>query len=162
VRRTEVHRADMRKRWIVRLAETERATLSALITVGRAPARRVTHARILLKADEGENGPSWGDAAIVEALEVSRSTVERVRKRYAEEGLEAALTHRPHTTGHPRRLDGRQEAKLIALVCSKPPDGRDGWTLRLLADKMVELEYADTVSYETVRRTLKKTSSSRG
>ena len=148
----------MRKRWIVRLTESERATLSALIAAGRAPARKLGHARILLKADEGAAGPNWSDGAIMEALEVSRSTVERVRKRYVTEGLEAALTHRRHKTGHPHRLDGRQEAQLVTLACSVPPDGRDGWTLRLLADKLVELQYVDTVSYETVRRTLKKTS----
>jgi transposase len=151
-----------KKKWIVRLTETERATLSALIAAGRAPARKLTHTRILLKADEGNGGPSWRDEAVMEALEVSRSTVERVRRRYVEEGLEAALNHRPHTTGHPHCLDGKQEAQLIALACSAAPDGRDGWTLRLLADKMVELEYVDTVSYETVRRTLKKTISSHG
>jgi transposase len=152
----------MRKKWIVRLTEPERASLSALIATGHATARKLTHARILLKADQGDAGPGWDDEAILDALDVSRPTVERVRKRYAEEGLEAALTHRRHKTGHPCRLDGKQEAQLITLACSAPPDGRDGWTLRLLADKMVELQYVDTVSYETVRRTLKKTRSSRG
>ena len=152
----------MHKKWIVRLSQAERATLSGLITIGQAPTRKLTHARILLKADQGEEGPSWHDEAIMEALDVSRSTVERVRRRYVEEGLETALTHRPHKTGHPHRLDGRQEAQLVTLACSEPPTGRDGWTLRLLAGKMVELQYADALSYETVRRTLKKTSSSHG
>lgn len=136
--------------------------MSNLIGVGQAPARKLAHARILLKADQGEAGPGWHDEAIIEALEVSKSTVERVRRRYVEEGLEAALTHRPHKTGHPHCLDGKQEAQLVTLACSEPPNGRDSWTLRLLAAKMVELQYADAVSYETVRRTLKKTSSSRG
>ena len=133
-----------------------------MIAAGKAPARKLTHARILLKADEGEGGPSWRDEAIMEALDVSRSTVERIRRRYVEEGLEPALTHRPHKTGHPHCLDGKQEAQLVMLACSEPPPGRDSWTLRLLADKMVELQFVDAVSYETVRRTLKKKSSSRG
>jgi transposase len=152
----------MYKKWIVRLPQTERASLSTLIGVGQAPARKLTHARILLKADQGAGGPNWRDEDIMKALDVSRPTVERVRKRYVEEGLDAALTHRRHKTGHPNRLDGQQEAQLVALACSKPPAGRDSWTLRLLATKMVELQYVDTVSYETVRRTLKKTDSSLG
>ena len=152
----------MYKKWIVRLSQPERATLSNVTGVGQAPVRKLAHARILLKADEGEEGPNWHDDAIMKALDVSRSTVERVRRRYVTEGLEAALSHRPHKTGHPHRLDGKQEAQLVTLACSAPPTGRDGWTLRLLADKMVELQYADALSYETVRRTLKKTSLSRG
>jgi transposase len=152
----------MRKRLIVHLSEAERAWLSDLIATGRAAARTLTHARILLKADRGPGGPGWRDGAIMEALEVSRPTVERVRKRYVAEGLEVALTHRRHTGGHPRRLDGKQEAQLVTLAWSAPPNGRDGWTLRLLADTMVERAYVDTVSYETVRRTLKKTRSSLG
>jgi len=152
----------MPKKWIVRLTQDERATLSNLICIGQAPARKLTHARILLKADQGVRRPNWRDEAIMEALDVSRSTVERIRRRCVEEGLETALSHRPHKTGHPHRLDGRPEAQLITLACSAPPTGRDGWTLRLLAGKMVELQYTDAVSYETVRRTLKKTISSRG
>ena len=152
----------MHKKWIVRLSPAERGLLSTLIGVGQAPARKLAHARILLKADQGADGPNWRDEAIMEALDVSRPTVERVRRRYVEEGLDAALTHRRHMTGHPHRLDGEQEAQLVTLACSKPPNGRDSWTLRLLAGKMVELQYVDAVSYETVRRTLKKTSSSRG
>lgn len=162
MRRAGVHRVGMRKKWIVRLSQGERATLSNLIRIGQAPARKLTHARILLKADQGEDGPNWHDEAIMKALDVSRPTVERVRRRYVEEGLETALTHRPHKTGHPHRLDGKQEAQLITLACSEPPTGHDSWTLRLLAGKMVELQFVDAVSYETVRRTLKKTGSSRG
>lgn len=162
MRRPAVQSMAMRKKWIVRLSQAERATLSQLIGVGQASARKLTHARILLKADEGAAGPNWHDEAIMEALDVSRPTVERVRKRYVEEGLASALTHRRHQTGHPHRLDGEQEAQLITLACSKPPTGRDSWTLRLLAEKMVELQVVDAVSHETVRRTLKKTSSSRG
>ena len=114
------------------------------------------HARILLKTDEGPGGPAWGDDQIVDALEVSRSTVERVRVRCVEEGPDAALRPRPSGQLRLRKLDGAQEAHLIAVACSPPPEGRKRWTLRLLADKLVKLEVVDAVSYETVRRTLKK------
>jgi transposase len=116
------------------------------------------HARILLKADEGPGGPAWSDDQIVEAFDVSRSTVERVRTRCVEEGPDAALRPRSSPTMRLRKLDGGQEAHLIAVACSPPPEGRKRWTLRLLADKLVELELVDAVSYETVRRTLKRTS----
>src|SRR3989304_7119908 len=139
------------KKYIVTLTDTERQTLKALTSTGRGAARRLAHARILLKADQGLT-----DEAIAQAVEVSRPTVERVRKRLVEESLEAALDTR--RTGRPRarRLDGHQEAQLIALACSVPPAGQLRWTLRLLAEKMVELEYVDSLSYETVRRTLNK------
>lgn len=153
----------MRKKWIVALPDTERASLLPLVGAGRAPARKLVHARILLKADTGRCGPCWKDPAIAHALEVSVPTVERVRRRYVEEGLEAALNHRPPKAHRPRRLDGDQEAHLIALACSPPPEGRARWTLQLLADKMVELAYVETpVSDQTVRRTLKKTIFIRG
>jgi transposase len=152
----------MRKKWIVALNETERQSLHGLVAAGRAPARKLTHARILLKADGGSDGPGWLDAAIAQAFEISEQTVARVRRRYVEEGLDAALNHRPPVAHRPRRLDGDQEAHLVALVCSPPPEGRARWTLQLLADKMVELEYVDTVSDQTVRRTLKKTNCSLG
>jgi transposase len=122
----------------------------------------LTHARILLKADEGPAGPGWADEAIAEALEVNRSTVERVRQRCVEEGFDAALRPRPSRQVRLRKLDGAQEAQLVALACSPPPNGRDRWSLHLLADKLVELEVVDSISYETVRRTLKKTCSNRG
>ena len=152
----------MRKKWIVDLTANERRVLQSLVAAGRAPTRKLTHARILLKADDGPAGPGWRDAAIAQALEVSGPTVARVRRRYVEEGLHAALTHRPPSAHRPRRLDGDQEAHLIALACSPPPAGRARWTLQLLADRMVELQYVDTVSDQTVRRTLKKTRFSRG
>lgn len=152
----------MRKRQIVQLTQDERALLLRLVSAGQAPARKLTHARILLQADQGPDGPGWTDEAIVEALAVGEVTVWRVRKRYVEEGLEAALTHRHPKNHRPRRLDGDQEAHLIALACSEPPAGRNRWTLRLLAGRMVELQYTERVSYETVRVTLKKTRSSRG
>jgi len=146
----------------VRLAPQERAYLAELLSKGKAAARTLTHARILLKADEGEAGPRLSDEAIAEALDVNRSTVERVRIRCVEEGFEAALRPRPSRQVHPRKLDGVQEAHLVALACSPAPKGRARWSLRLLADKLVELEVVDDVSYETVRQTLKKTNSSHG
>src|SRR5581483_2498749 len=152
----------MRPKRIVRLPSEERSQLTQLISGAQAPARKLTHARILLKTDCGPDGPGWDDDAIAEALDVGKVTVWRVRKRYIEEGLEAALTHRHPKNHRPRRLDGDQEAHLIALACSEPPTGRKRWTLRLLAHRMVELEYTDRISYETVRGTLKKTSSSHG
>ncbi len=146
----------------VRLAAEERAYLGDLLSKGKAAARTLTHARILLKVDEGEAGPRLSDEAIAEALDISRSTVERVRIRCVEEGFEAALRPRPSRQLHPRKLDGAQEAHLIAVACSPAPKGRVRWSLRLLADKLVELEIVDAISYETVRQTLKKTNSSRG
>ena len=153
----------MRKKiWCVTLTDAERHTLLELIAAGRAPARKLTHARILLKAEEPPGGPGWSDRAIAGALEVSLPTVGRVRKRYVEEGLEAALNHRHPRNHKPHRLDGDGEAHLIALACSAPPEGHNRWTLRLLAGRLVELQYVGRVSYETVRCTLKKTNSSRG
>jgi transposase len=152
----------MKKLYRVKLLEEERAQLEGLLSKGKAAARTLMHARILLKADEGVAGPRLSDDEIAEAVEVNRSTVERVRMRCVEEGVEAALRPRPSRQLHPRKLDGVQEAHLVALACSPAPKGRNRWSLRLLADKLVELEVVDDVSYETVRRTLKKTSSSRG
>jgi len=146
----------------VKLTPDERAQLVELLSKGKAAARTLTHARILLKADEGEAGPRLSDEAIAHALDVNRSTVERVRIRCIEEGFEAALRPRPSRQLHPRKLDGAQEAHLVALACSPAPKGRARWSLRLLADKIVELEIADAISYETVRQTLKKTNSSHG
>jgi transposase len=116
----------------------------------------------LLKADIGHEGGGWSDPEIGQAVEVSRPTVERVRKRFAQEGLEAALFPRPRLTVAERRLDGEQEAQLIALTCSAPPAGQQRWTLRLLASHLIEREIVDTVSHETVRQTLKKVRSNPG
>jgi len=151
------------KRYKVTLDAGERQALSDLIAAGRAAARKLAHARILLKADAAEGGPAWPDDRIAEALEVSVATVERVRQRFVEEGLDAALDRKPREhPARPPKLDGRAEARLIALACSAPPDGRKAWTMKLLADKLVELEVVDSISDETVRLTLKKTRSSRG
>jgi DNA-binding transcriptional ArsR family regulator len=152
----------MKKKYPVILNETEREQLKRLIAAGTAPARKLTHARILLKADQSPEGPGWVDEAIADAVEVSQPTVSRVRKRYFEEGLEAALNRRPPNREYRRKLDGEREARLIALACSEPPEGRARWSLRLLADRLVELEVVDEeISYQTVRRTLKKTNSGR-
>src|SRR5688572_19604512 len=140
----------------VRLTNDERQALEALVRKGRGAARRLARARVLLKADEGPSGPGWTDEAIAAALEVSSGTVERLRKRAVLEGPLAAIEHRASPAPPRRKLDGRQEAQLIALSCGAAPDGREGWSLRLLAQKMVDLDYVDCISYETVRRTLKK------
>ena len=154
----------MRKAYPVMLEPGDRTLLHGLLIKGAAATRTLTHARILLKADQGLEGPAWSDGRIATALDVSRSTVGRVRKRFAEEGLEGGLTRRQQNTMPARKLDGRQEAHLVALACSVPPAGRSCWTLRLLADRFVELVEAevDTISHETVRRVLKKTHSSHG
>jgi DNA-binding transcriptional ArsR family regulator len=148
----------MKKKYPVILSETERDDLKLLKAAGTAPARKLTHARILLKADQSpEEGPGWVDEAIAEAVETSQPTVSRVRKRYFEDGLEAALNRRSPNREYRRKLDGEQEARLIALACSEPPEGQARWSLRLLADKLVELEVVEEeISYQTVRRTLKK------
>lgn len=150
----------MRQTYIIQLTPAEREQLQGLIAAGTAPARKLTHARILLKSDQGPAGPGWVDRRVAEAVETSQPTVARVRKQYVEEGLEAALTRRAPNRVYARKLDGEQEAQLIALVCSEPPAGHADWNLRLLADRMVELEIVDTISYQTVRRTLKQTNSS--
>jgi transposase len=154
--------ASMRKQHVVVLSEEERARLHTLIGRGTAPARALTHARILLKANQGEAGPGWTDRAIAAALEVHHTTVARVRQQYATGGLDAAVSRKAPERQYRRKLDGEQEAHLVALACSAPPEGRKRWTLRLLADRLVQLEVVDAVSYETVRQALKQTASSRG
>jgi transposase len=148
----------MPRKYEVALSEAERARLHTLIGQGSAPARELAHARILLKANAGEAGPGWTDRAIAEALEVHVATVARVRERYATRGLDAALERQPPEREYRRKLDGRQEAHLVALACGSPPAGRARWTLRLLAAELVALEVVEAVSYETVRQTLKQTS----
>ena len=146
------------KRYKVTLEAEERQHLHDLIAAGKAAARKLAHARILLKADAADGGPDWPDRRIADALEVSTDTVERVRQRFVELGLDAALD-RKRRERPPReiKLDGRAEARLIALACSTPPGGRAVWTMQLLADKLVELEVVDSISDETVRLALKKT-----
>jgi transposase len=152
----------MKKKYIVTLTEEERRRLQEMLSRGKAAARKLTHARILLKAYATPGSPGWDDERIAEGLEVGRATVARVRKEFVEEGLEAALERRRPRRLYQRKLEGDGEAHLVALACQKPPEGRSRWTLQLLADRMVQLEYVDEISYQTVRRTLKKTNSSLG
>jgi len=147
------------KKYIVCLSREERKSLKSLITSGKGPARIFTRARILLKADVGEGGPGWPDEKIAEALDVTVQTIERVRKQLVEEGMEAVLKRRKYIQKVSRKkFDGDAEAHLIALACSETPDGYSRWSLRLLADRMVELGYVESISHEAVRRVLKKTS----
>ena len=150
------------KKYLVTLTADEREQLTALIAAGKAAAKKLAHARILPKADSAGGGPAWADETIAEAVEVSTDTVARVRRRFVESGLEAALVRKKQDRpSRERVLDGTAEAKLLAVACSEPPDGRKAWTLRMLADKLVELEVVGNVSTETVRRAMNKTSSSR-
>jgi transposase len=151
------------KKYLVTLTDEERQALLVLTSAGKASALRITRARILLKADQTEGGPAWPDERIAQALDVGLSTIARVRRRFVEQGVDAALSRKEQDRpSRPRKLDGRAEARLIAIACSAPPDGRKEWTMRLLADRLVELEVVDAVCDETVRRVLKKTNSSRG
>jgi len=151
------------KKYKVTLTTDERQALHDLIAAGKAAALKLAHARILLKADAAPEGPAWTDDRIAEAFEVNLTTVERVRQRFVEQGLAAALVRKPQVRpSRQRKLDGDGEARLIALACSEPPQGRSAWTLQLLADKLVELHVVDSISDETVRQVLKKTNSSRG
>jgi transposase len=151
------------KKYKVTLTAEERQHLSALIATGKAAARKLAHARVLLHADAAPGGLAWTDERIAEAVAVGRATVERIRQRFVEHGLEAALGRKQQDRpSRQRKLDGRAEARLIALACAAPPPGRKEWTMQLLADKLVELEVVDTVCDETVRQALKKTRSSRG
>jgi transposase len=149
----------MSKRYVVRLTSEERRSLQRLVGAGKAAARKILHAHVLLQADEGPDGPGWRDTQISEALSVHPNTVAGVRERFVEQGLEAALNrkkqNRPSRTP---KLDGRGEARLLAERCGPPPQGHKRWTLQLLADRLVTLQVVDRISYETVRRTLKKTS----
>jgi len=148
--------------YAVHLTEDERAHLRTGLGQGTAPARMLTHARILLKADQGEGGPAWTDAAIAGALEVHPATVGRVRRRVVEQGLEAALNRKAPDRLFARRLDGAAEAHLVAVACGDPPPGRARWSLRLLADELVRLELVAAMSHETIRRTFAQTRSNRG
>jgi transposase len=146
------------KKYVVRLSAEERQQLEALIQKGKGPARRLLKARILLKADVSDAGPGWSDSKIIAALDTSTSMVYRVRKQLVEEGFEAVLSRKQRAVpAVPRIFDGEKEAKLIALACSKPPQGRVRWTLRLLENKVVELGIVDHASDSTICRTLKKT-----
>jgi transposase len=145
------------KKYIVALEREERKELESITTKGKAPAYRINHARILLKADINHEKGGLRDKEISEALDISVSTIERVRQRFVEESVESAISRRKPLKARPRLLDGEKEANLIAIACTEAPEGRGAWTLRLLADKMVELGHVESISHETVRQTLKKT-----
>ena len=146
----------------VRLSPEQRQELEALIATGRPAARAALHARILLKADQGATGPAWTNAAIATALECSPQMVTRVRARFAAGGLQRGVHRKPPERAPQWKLDGAAEAHLIALACSPAPEGRQRWTLRLLAARFVELGHAESLSYETVRKTLKRGTSNPG
>jgi transposase len=152
----------LKDKYVVRLTPDHRRRLEHMVSSGKHPARVLTRARVLLKADAGTGGPGWEDAAIAEALDCGDRTVARVRQRYAAGGLDAALHAKKPTGRQYRKLDGDQEARLIAVACSPAPGGRARWTMKLLADKLVELEVVESIDPATVWRTLKKTRSSRG
>jgi transposase len=147
---------DLAKKYIVRLTEDERTYLDDLIHKGKVAAHKRLHAEILLKADISDSGEKWQDSQISEAFGISTRTAERVRERLVREGLESALNRAEPTRVRSRIIDGENEAHLIALACGDAPDGRSGWTLRLLSQRMVELGYVESVSHETIRQTLKK------
>jgi transposase len=152
----------MQKFYRVTLTAEERRDLQALVSKGKAAARKLTRARILLLADQAEGGPAMRDPEIANALGCGRATVERSRRQFVEEGLEEALNPKPTRRIYERRLDGKMEAHLVAIACGAPPEGRARWTLRLLADRLVGLGEIDSISYETVRQTLKKMTLSLG
>jgi transposase len=152
-----MEQTSMNKRYIVRLTPEERKHLEEFVSKGKRAAYKIKHANILLKADA--DGPGWPDEAIAEAFSVHEHTVRNVRQRFVEHGVNAALERKKQDA--PSRkpiLDGEKQARLLAIGCSQPPQGHARWTLQLLADEMVRLEIVDSISYETVRRALKKTS----
>lgn len=148
------------KKYVVKLSDDERTRLNELLRKGKSPSKRLLKARILLKADASKAGEGWSDRRIIEALETNAPMVYRVRQQLVEEGLDAVLSRKQRATPAVRRIfDGEKEAKLIALACSRPPEGRVRWTLRLLEEKVVELNIVDRASDNTIGRTLKKMSS---
>lgn len=151
----------MQKKYVVELTSEERKQLTELVKKGKTAGYKIRHAQMLLKVDQGKLGPIWPDRIAAEAFGSHITTIERLRRRFVEQGLEAAL-ERHNRQNYTRKLDGDAEAHLIAVACSKPPEGRNEWTLRLLAEKLVELKVVDSISHMTVSRTLKKTSLNRG
>lgn len=146
------------KKYVVELTSEEQNELTELVSKGKAAARKITHARVLLQADESEVGPAWTDKQIAEAFGIHTNTIFGIRQRFVEQGLQAALERKKQDHSSRKRIvDGEVEAHLIALRCSDAPKGRDRWTLRLLAEKLVELEIVPSISHETVRQALKKT-----
>lgn len=152
----------MEKRYRVTLTTEERQDLRKMVSTGKAAARMLMRARVLLLADQADGGPGKSDPEICEAVCCGRATVERVRKQFVEDGLDAVLQPKPSHRVYEKKMDGRLEAHLIATACGAPPEGRSRWTLRLLGDQMVILGHVESLSHETVRRTLKKTTLSLG
>ena len=146
-----------KKKYIVSLTSSERDYLEQLTKKGKIAAYKMNHARILLKADINQEGGGWIDRKISESLDIGHATIERVRQRFVEEGMEAALNRREQKKRRRKIIDGEKEAYLIAIACSETPTGKGNWTLQMLADKMVELNYVEQVSTETIRQSLKKT-----
>ena len=144
------------EKYVVRLTAEERAELEAMTRQRRIAADKQLRAKLLLQADEGEFGPAWRDEQLIETFGVSRSKIMRLRRQLVLEGFQAALARRTSTQPRSRKLDGEQEARLVALACSAPPAGRAKWTLQLLADKLVELKVVESISNDCVRKTLKK------
>ncbi len=146
-----------KKKYIVSLTSSERDYLEQLTKKGKIAAYKMNHARILLKADINQEGGGWIDRKISESLDIGHATIERVRQRFVEEGIEAALNRREQNKRRQKIIDGEKEAYLIAIACSETPTGKSNWTLQMLADKMIELNYVEQVSTETIRQSLKKT-----
>lgn len=149
-------------KYIVRLSKEEKETLLALVSKGKASAKKIRHAQILLRADASEDGENLKDSEIMRLERSSLKTISRIRQLFVEQGLDAALNRKPHSRAKPRRLNGEQEAQLVAICCGEAPSGRARWTMRLLADKLIELEVVENISPETVRQTLKKMNLSLG
>jgi transposase len=150
------------EKYKVTLSQAERGNLLNITKGGTHQSKKVIHSLILLNCDEGEFSDKVNNEDVSKVLKIGMRTIDRVKKKFVEEGFDAALENRPTTREYKRKADGEVEAHLVALSCSKPPEGFSRWSLRLLADKMVELEYADGISYETIRRVLKKTNYGRG
>ncbi len=147
------------EKYVVELTSEEQEELAQLVSKGKAAARKITHARILLQANESQGGPAWTDIRISQAFGVHTNTIHGIRRRFVEDGLQAALERKKQDSPSRKRIvDGDAEARLIALRCGDPPEGTNRWNLRLLADKLVELEIVPSICHETVRKTLKKTS----
>ncbi len=151
-----------KKKYIVSLTPSERHFLEQLTKKGKIAAYKMNHARILLKADINQKEGGWTDRQIGESLDIGHATIERVRQRFVEEGIESALSRREQKKRRSKIIDGEKEADLIAIACSETPAGKNNWTLQMLADRMVELNYVEQVSTETIRQTLKKTNLSLG
>lgn len=152
----------MAKKYVLKLTTEEREELGGVVRKGKAAGWKIQRAQALLKCDQGRSGPAWPDQRIAEAFGCTTRSVESWRKQAVERGPLSLLERQPRSLLTRRKLDGEKQARLVALACSKPPKGRARWTLNLLADRLVELQVVDSISYETVRRVLKKTNSSRG